>query len=106
MHTVRVRQQPDREIEVDDAEYLDLKRQGLLVDDPDEQAEATEPPVPPEPEQSVGVDQDPPAGPAPADDQGEAAQDDKPEEAPAPEGDPQPVRRRGGRRTDDAPQEG
>jgi hypothetical protein len=34
MHTVRTTMQPDREIEVDDADYLDLKRQGLLVEDP------------------------------------------------------------------------
>jgi hypothetical protein len=32
-HTIRTTMQPDREIEVDDAEYLDLKRQGLLVKD-------------------------------------------------------------------------
>jgi hypothetical protein len=32
MHTVRTTMQPDREIEVDDAEYLDLQRQGLLVE--------------------------------------------------------------------------
>jgi hypothetical protein len=31
MPTVRTTMQPDREIDVDDAEYLDLKRQGLLV---------------------------------------------------------------------------
>lgn len=32
MPTVRTTFQPDREIEVDAAEYLDLQRQGLLVD--------------------------------------------------------------------------
>lgn len=32
-HAIRTTMQPDREIEVDDAEYLDLKRQGLLVND-------------------------------------------------------------------------
>lgn len=32
MHTVRTTMQPDREIEVGDAEYLDLQRQGLLVE--------------------------------------------------------------------------
>jgi hypothetical protein len=33
MPTVRTTMQPDREIEVDDAEYLDLQRQGLLAGD-------------------------------------------------------------------------
>jgi hypothetical protein len=33
MPTVRTTMQPDREIEVDAAEYLDLQRQGLLVGD-------------------------------------------------------------------------
>jgi hypothetical protein len=33
MPTVRTTMQPDREIEVGDADYLDLKRQGLLVDE-------------------------------------------------------------------------
>jgi hypothetical protein len=32
MPTVRTTMQPDLEIEVGDAEYLDLKRQGLLVE--------------------------------------------------------------------------
>lgn len=32
-HTIRTTMQPDRELEVDDAEYLDLQRQGLLVKD-------------------------------------------------------------------------
>jgi hypothetical protein len=32
-HTVRTTMQPDREIEVDDAELLDLQRMGLLVED-------------------------------------------------------------------------
>ena len=31
MPTVRTTMQPDKEIEVDAAEYLDLQRQGLLV---------------------------------------------------------------------------
>lgn len=31
MPTVRTTMQPDREFEVGDAEYLDLKRQGLLL---------------------------------------------------------------------------
>lgn len=47
MRTVRTTMQPDREIEVDDAEYLDLQRMGLLVDDD-------------------GVEPDPPATAAPA----------------------------------------
>ncbi|MGW0575117.1 hypothetical protein ACWD25_03925 [Streptomyces sp. NPDC002920] len=34
MHTVRTTMQPDREIEVGDADYLDLKRQGILLEDP------------------------------------------------------------------------
>jgi hypothetical protein len=33
MPTVRTTMQPDREIEVDAAEHLDLQRQGLLVED-------------------------------------------------------------------------
>jgi hypothetical protein len=33
MRTVRTTMQPYREIEVDDADYLDLQRQGLLVED-------------------------------------------------------------------------
>jgi hypothetical protein len=31
-HTVRTTNQPDIEIVVDDAEYVDLQRQGLLVE--------------------------------------------------------------------------
>lgn len=46
MRTVRTTMQPDQEIEVGDAEYLDLQRQGLLVDDD-------------------GVEPDPPATAAP-----------------------------------------
>ena len=34
MPTVRTTMQPDREIEVGEADYLDLKRQGLLIEDP------------------------------------------------------------------------
>jgi hypothetical protein len=34
MPTVRTTMWPDVEIEVDQADYLDLKRQGLLVDPP------------------------------------------------------------------------
>lgn len=33
MPTVRTTMQPDQTIEVGDAEYLDLKRQGLLVEE-------------------------------------------------------------------------
>jgi hypothetical protein len=33
MPTVRTTMRPDQQIEVDDAEYIDLQRQGLLVDD-------------------------------------------------------------------------
>lgn len=32
MPTVRTTMQPDKELEVGDAEYLDLQRQGLLVE--------------------------------------------------------------------------
>jgi hypothetical protein len=31
--TVRTTMQPDKQIDVDDAEYLDLQRQGLLVEE-------------------------------------------------------------------------
>lgn len=34
MPTVRTTIQPDVELEVSDAEYTDLKRQGLLIEDP------------------------------------------------------------------------
>lgn len=33
MHDVRTTFQPDKQIQVDDAEYADLKAQGLLVED-------------------------------------------------------------------------
>lgn len=33
-HTVRTTMRPDQEIEVGDAEYTDLQRQGLLLEDP------------------------------------------------------------------------
>lgn len=39
-HTVRTTMRPDEEIEVGDAEYTDLHRQGLLIEDP------TPPPAP------------------------------------------------------------
>lgn len=32
-HKIRTTMRPDQEIEVPDADYLDLKRQGLLVED-------------------------------------------------------------------------
>lgn len=34
MPTVRTTIQPDKFIEVSDTEYVDLKRQGLLIEDP------------------------------------------------------------------------
>ncbi len=34
MPTVRTTMRPDQPIEVGDVEYLDLKRQGLLLEDP------------------------------------------------------------------------
>ena len=40
--TVRTTMRPDQTVEVDDAEYLDLKRQGLLV----EEAHTTVPSAP------------------------------------------------------------
>lgn len=54
MPTVRTTMQPDREIEVDDAEYLDLQRQGLLVGDDG---------TPPAPQTAAGA---PTTTPAPA----------------------------------------
>ncbi|MDX2550119.1 hypothetical protein [Streptomyces stelliscabiei] len=56
MPTVRTTMQPDREIEVTDADYLDLKRQGLLIDDtPETPAPATAPPAPPEKKTIAGT---------------------------------------------------
>lgn len=55
MPTVRTTMQPDREIDVDDAEYIDLKRQGLLVEDtaredvPPATAAPATPEAPPQP---------------------------------------------------------
>lgn len=48
MPTVRTTMQPHLELEVGDAEYLDLKRQGLLVEDAPAAAPAAAPakPVP------------------------------------------------------------
>lgn len=42
MPTIRTTMQPDRELDVSDAEYLDLQRQGLLVE---EDAQETVPPA-------------------------------------------------------------
>ncbi|MFD4596720.1 hypothetical protein ACFWPQ_01680 [Streptomyces sp. NPDC058464] len=42
-HTVRTTMRPDQEIEVGDADYLDLHRQGLLI----EENPAPEPPAAP-----------------------------------------------------------
>ena len=39
-HIVRTTLRPDQDVEVGDAEYLDLKRDGLLVDDPEPPAAA------------------------------------------------------------------
>ncbi|WP_225825595.1 hypothetical protein [Streptomyces naphthomycinicus] len=55
MPTVRTTMRPDQEIEVDDAEYLDLQRQGLLVEEdataevPPATAAPTAPEAPPQP---------------------------------------------------------
>lgn len=61
MRTVRTTMQPDRDIEVDDAAYLDLQRMGLLVNhdgvEPDPPATAA--PTPP-----VTPVKKPTAGPA------------------------------------------
>lgn len=51
MPTIRTTMRPDQTVEVDDAEYLDLQRQGLLVEE-DAHAEvppATAAPAAPEP---------------------------------------------------------
>jgi hypothetical protein len=37
-HTVRITKRPWEEVEVDDADYTDLKRQGLLVETTNEPA--------------------------------------------------------------------
>lgn len=42
-HLISTTMQPDKPIEVEDTEYLDLKRQGLVLVDHTEQAEATAP---------------------------------------------------------------
>lgn len=42
---VRTTIRPDLEVEVDDAEYLDLQRMGLLVEDAPVQAGQVTPPV-------------------------------------------------------------
>lgn len=44
---VRTTLRPDQEVEVDDAEYLDLQRMGLLVEDaPTDTAQVEQPAVP------------------------------------------------------------
>lgn len=42
MRKVRTTMQPWKELEVDDAEYLDLSRQGLLVEDSGSDVASTE----------------------------------------------------------------
>lgn len=42
-HLITTTMQPDQQIEVDDAEYIDLKRQGLIHTEHPEQAVATAP---------------------------------------------------------------
>lgn len=57
-HKVRTTMRPDQEIEVDDAEYLDLQQQGLLVEETAEEEvpPATAAPAAPEaPPQPVAV---------------------------------------------------
>jgi hypothetical protein len=52
-HTVRTTRWPDRDIEVDDAEYLDLQRWGQIIPAPQPEPEppaAVDLPVEPEPE--------------------------------------------------------
>jgi len=46
MPTVRTTMRPDQSIEVDEVEYLDLQRQGLLIDD-SSTPEAPAAPAPP-----------------------------------------------------------
>ncbi|MFI5687902.1 hypothetical protein [Streptomyces sp. NPDC051636] len=43
MPTIRTTMRPDQAIDVDDAEYLDLQRQGLLVEEPTAESESQEP---------------------------------------------------------------
>lgn len=43
IHTISTTMRPDRVTDVDDAEYTDLKRQGLVLIDYTEQAVATAP---------------------------------------------------------------
>ena len=45
--TVRVRMFPDREIQVEEAEYVDLARQGLLVSEPAADSKTRRAPAPP-----------------------------------------------------------
>jgi hypothetical protein len=61
MRTVRTTMQPDRDIEVDDAEYLDLQRMGLLVE---EDAAEDVPPATAAPALPVNPAKKPTAGPA------------------------------------------
>lgn len=42
-HLIATTMQPDKKIEVEDAEYLDLKRDGLIATDHTEQATAPAP---------------------------------------------------------------
>lgn len=42
-HTITTTMQPDKPIEVEDTEYLDLQRQGLILADHTEQAAASAP---------------------------------------------------------------
>lgn len=42
-HTITTTMQPDKVLDVDDAEYLDLTRQGLVLVDHTEQAQAAAP---------------------------------------------------------------
>lgn len=44
-HIVRTTMRPDVEVEVGDADYLDLKRQGLLVEDGPTTSEPASPPA-------------------------------------------------------------
>lgn len=46
MPIVRTTMRPDQPIKVDDAEYLDLKRQGLLIEETQAQPEAAAPKAP------------------------------------------------------------
>ncbi|WP_445520436.1 hypothetical protein [Streptomyces sp. NEAU-174] len=56
MRTVRTTIQPHVDVEVDDAEYLDLERQGLLVSRPSDSTPAAAPAKTPTPAKAKEAD--------------------------------------------------